>query len=103
MNRRDIELVQLALDALSLALTDNRHHWTNRQRRLYEQAIRILDAALPVPKDRDQASSRCQRLDMVAPSPARRPSTANAPLERSERSGDTLRGVVGGSDQEAKR
>jgi hypothetical protein len=28
---------------------------------------------------------------------------ANAPLERSARSDDTLRGVVGGSDQEVKR
>lgn len=33
-----------ALDALGLALSNHGHHWTERERTLYEQAIKILRA-----------------------------------------------------------
>ncbi len=38
----DKERIIEALDAIALALTDQNHKWTTRERRLYEKAISVL-------------------------------------------------------------
>ena len=43
INSHTKEAVKAALDELALALTGVGHIWTPVQRRLYEQAIRLLD------------------------------------------------------------
>lgn len=40
--REDRRIIREALDALGLALAEHGHTWTVEQRRLYEQAIRLL-------------------------------------------------------------
>ena len=42
MSEREREKIQDALDALALALSKHSHEWTNRERDLYNRAVRLL-------------------------------------------------------------
>ena len=44
MSVKQRAVVLAALDTLALALADEGHTWTNRQRRAYERAVRTLES-----------------------------------------------------------
>ena len=39
---KEIQWIITAINTLAVALTDHNHQWTEKERRLYEKAIRIL-------------------------------------------------------------
>lgn len=43
LSREDIHIIIGALNSLGIALVEYNHIWTNGQRSIYEEAIKILD------------------------------------------------------------
>lgn len=45
INQEQITTIMSALDTLSLALTDHDHQWTNKERKVYEDAVSLLTSS----------------------------------------------------------